>query len=258
MEFREDQIQRYARHIILPEVGGEGQARLLGSKVLVVGAGGLGAPLLLYLAAAGVGTLGIVDADTVDLTNLQRQVIHDGASVGRPKVDSAADRIAAINPDVQVVRHAQRLGPDNAAGIVAGYDLVADGSDNFDTRYLLNDTCFALGRPLVSAAMLRFDGQIATFKAHLGDPHPCYRCVFPDPPPPGLVPSCGQAGILGALAGAVGSVQATEVLKELLGIGDSLSGWMLLYDALGTTFRKVRIRRKPDCPCCGAAASPPA
>ncbi|HZH25802.1 MAG TPA: ThiF family adenylyltransferase, partial [Azospirillaceae bacterium] len=177
MEFREDQIQRYARHIILPEVGGEGQARLLGSKVLVVGAGGLGAPLLLYLAAAGVGTLGIVDADTVDLTNLQRQVIHDGASVGRPKVDSAADRIAAINPDVQVVRHAQRLGPDNAAGIVAGYDLVADGSDNFDTRYLLNDTCFALGRPLVSAAMLRFDGQIATFKAHLGDPHPCYRCV---------------------------------------------------------------------------------
>jgi len=256
MEFREDQIQRYARHILLPEVGGEGQARLLGSKVLVVGAGGLGAPLLLYLAAAGVGTLGIVDDDTVDLTNLQRQVVHDGASVGRPKVDSAADRIAAINPDVRVVRHALRLGPDNAAEIVAGYDLVADGSDNFDTRYLLNDTCFALGRTLVSAAMLRFDGQIATFKAHLGDPHPCYRCVFPNPPPPGLVPSCGQAGILGALAGAVGSVQATEVLKELLGIGDSLSGWMLLYDALGTTFRKVRIRRKPDCPCCGAAATP--
>ena len=255
MDFTDDQIQRYARHIILPEVGGTGQERLLGSRVLVVGAGGLGAPVLLYLAAAGVGTLGVIDDDTVDLSNLQRQVIHDTAAIGVNKVDSAAARISAINPDVTVERHHARLTADNALALIEGYDIVADGSDNFATRYLVNDACYLSKRPLVSAALLRFDGQIATFKAHEGPPHPCYRCVFPEAPPPGTVPSCSEAGVLGALAGLVGSMQAVEVVKELLGIGESLSGRLLMIESLASQFRKLTVPRDPDCPLCGTTAT---
>jgi len=253
IDLTDTQIERYARHIMLKEVGGIGQGRLLRSAVLVVGAGGLGSPLLLYLAAAGVGRLGVVDADVVDLSNLQRQVIHDTASLGRPKVDSALDRLQTLNPDVAVDAHATRLTRANALDLIGRYDLVVDGSDNFATRFLLNDACFFARRPLVSAAMLRFDGQLSTFKAHLGDPHPCYRCIFREPPPPGMIPSCAEGGILGALAGTMGSLQATEALKELLGIGDSLSGRLLLYSALETGFRTIRVRKDADCPLCGAA-----
>lgn len=245
------QIERYARHIMLKEVGGEGQARLLGSSVLVVGAGGLGAPLLLYLAAAGVGRIGVVDHDVVDLSNLQRQVIHDTGTVGLAKVDSAAARLKAINPDVRVETHAKKLTRANVLDILAGYDVVADGTDNFAARFLLNDACYFAGKTLVSAAMLRFDAQLSVFKAHLGEPHPCYRCVFREPPPPGLIPSCSEGGVLGALPGTIGSMQTIEVLKELLGIGDSLSGRLLLYSALETSFRTVKIRRDPTCPLCG-------
>jgi len=255
MDFTDDQVHRYARHIILPEIGGTGQERLLDARVLVVGAGGLGAPVLLYLAAAGVGTLGVIDDDTVDLSNLQRQIIHDTATIGVNKVDSAATRISAINPDVTVERHHARLTVDNALALIAGYDVVADGSDNFATRYLVNDACYLAKRPLVSAALLRFDGQIATFKAHQGPPHPCYRCVFPEAPPPGTVPSCSEAGVLGALAGLVGSLQAVEVVKELLGIGESLSGRLLMIDSLASDFRKLTVPRDPECPLCGAEAT---
>lgn len=255
LDLTDSQIDRYARHIMLREVGGEGQSKLLSSSALIVGAGGLGAPMLLYLAAAGVGRIGIVDDDVVDLSNLQRQVIHDTAGIGVPKVDSAAARIAAINPDVKVEIHKTRLNRSNVLDIVAAYDVVADGTDNFATRFLLNDACFLAGRTLVSAAMLRFDGQLSTFKAHRGDPHPCYRCVFREPPPPGMIPSCSEGGVLGALAGSMGSLQAVEVLKELLGIGDSLSGRLLMYSALETGFRTVKIRRDPDCPTCGTNPS---
>lgn len=255
MDFTESQLHRYARHIILPEVGGTGQRALLDARVLVVGAGGLGSPLLLYLAAAGVGTIGVVDDDVVDLSNLQRQVIHDSAAIGRAKVDSAAERIAAINSDVRVDAHRVRITRDTAPDLIAGYDLVADGSDNFATRYLLNDACYLAGKPLVSAAMLRFDGQVSTFKAHLGAPHPCYRCVFRDPPPRGLVPSCSEGGVLGALAGLVGSLQATEVLKELLGIGESLSGTLLLIDTLNVAYQRITVRRDRGCPLCGPDAT---
>ncbi|MFV3127604.1 HesA/MoeB/ThiF family protein [Niveispirillum sp. KHB5.9] len=251
MDLTDSQIDRYARHIMLREVGGEGQSKLLSSSALIVGAGGLGAPMLLYLAAAGVGRIGIVDDDVVDLSNLQRQVIHDTAGIGVAKVDSAAARIAAINPDVKVEIHRTRLNRSNVLDIVGQYDVVADGTDNFATRFLLNDACYLAGKPLVSAAMLRFDGQLSTFKAHLGDPHPCYRCIFREPPPPGMIPSCSEGGVLGALAGSMGSLQAVEVLKELLGIGDSLSGRLLMYSALETSFRTVKIRRDPDCPTCG-------
>ena len=252
MDFTEAQLHRYARHIILPEVGGEGQARLMAAKVLVVGAGGLGSPVLMYLAAAGVGTLGVVDDDRVDLSNLQRQIVHATSRIGAPKAESARESLAEINPEVRVVAHNERLTAETAPALIDSYDLVADGSDNFATRYLVNDACYFARTPLVSAAMLRFDGQISTYRAYQGGDNPCYRCLFREAPPPGLIPSCSQAGILGALAGAVGSVQATEVLKELLGIGDSLSGWLLLYDALGTRFEKVRIKPDPDCPLCGA------
>ena len=255
MDFTEAQLHRYARHIILPEIGGEGQARLIEAKVLVIGAGGLGTPVLMYLAAAGVGTLGVVDDDRVDLSNLQRQIIHGTSRIGAPKAESARQTLAEINPEVRVVAHAERLTARNAIEIIEAYDLVADGSDNFATRYLVNDACFLARKPLVSAAMLRFDGQIAVFKAHLGDGHPCYRCLFRDPPPQGVIPSCSEAGVLGALAGALGSLQATEVLKELLGLGDSLSGWLLLYDSLSTTFHKLRVKPDPDCPLCGSQAT---
>ncbi len=253
MDFSEQQIQRYARHILLGEVGGEGQARLLRSKVLVVGAGGLGSPLLLYLAAAGVGTIGVIDDDVVDLSNLQRQVVHSTEAVGRPKVESAKETMARINPDVRVHAHDKRLTPDNALDLIAGYDLIADGCDNFPTRFLINDACYFAHKPLVSAAILRFDGQVATYKAYAEGDHPCYRCLFPEPPPPGQIPTCAEAGVLGALCGMVGSLQATEVLKELLGIGESLSGWLLIYEALGTTFRKIKVKRDPGCPLCGKA-----
>ncbi len=251
MEFRPDQIERYARHIILSEVGGEGQAKLLASRVLVIGAGGLGSPLLLYLAAAGVGTLGVVDDDVVDLSNLQRQVIHATARIGVPKVESARQAIAAIDPEIKLVTHETRIVAANAFELMEDYDLIADGSDNFETRFLVNDACYLAKKTLVSAALLRFEGQVSTFKAHLGGDHPCYRCMFPEAPPPGLIPTCAEGGVLGAVAGAVGSIQATEVLKELLGIGDSLAGSLLIYDALGTTFRKVRLRPDPACPLCG-------
>ncbi len=249
-ELSETQFHRYARHLILDQVGEEGQEKLLASRVLIVGAGGLGSPLLLYLAAAGVGTLGIVDDDTVDLSNLQRQVVHASGAVGELKVDSARATVATINPEVQVATHPSRLDASNVRDLVAGYDLVADGSDNFATRYLLNDTCYAMRRTLIGAALSPFDGQLSTFKAYLGPPHPCYRCLFREPPPPESVPRCETAGILGAVAGVMGTLEATEVLKELLHIGESLSGTLLMYDALRAGFHKIKIPRDPDCPTC--------
>ncbi len=255
MDFTEDQIERYARHIVLKEIGGAGQARLLDSRVLVIGAGGLGSPLLMYLAAAGVGTLGVVDFDTVSLSNLQRQVIHSSESVGRLKTESARQTVAALNPDVTLIAHDERLDAGNASDLVAGYDVVAEGSDNFATRFLLNDVCYLAAKPLVSAALSRFDGQLSVFKAYLGGENPCYRCIYREPPPAGLIPSCAEGGVLGALAGAMGSLQATEVVKELLGIGEGLSGWLVIYDALGTTFRKVRVRPDKACPLCGSEAT---
>lgn len=257
MDFSEDQIQRYARHILLREVGGTGQARLLGSKVLIVGAGGLGSPVAMYLAAAGVGTLGIVDDDTVDLSNLQRQIAHTSDRVGTHKVDSAAETIAALNPDVTVDAHKERLGPDNVERLIAGYDVIADGSDNFDTRFLVNDACFFAKKTLVSAAILRFDGQLATYKPHAkdgrGDSYPCYRCIFREPPPPGQVATCAEAGVLGALCGVMGSLQAAEVIKEILDIGETHAGALTVFDGLSTTFRRIEARRDPGCPLCGDA-----
>ena len=255
MDFSEDQIQRYARHIVLPEVGGEGQAKLLGSRVLAIGAGGLGAPLLMYLAAAGVGTLGVVDDDAVDLSNLQRQVIHTTDRIGVAKVDSAAVSVAGINPDVNFIAHRDRLTAENVDALIGGYDLVADGSDNFDTRFLVNDACHLAGNTLVSAAILRFEGQISTFRSGLGGSGPCYRCLYREPPPPGLVPRCSEGGVLGALAGTVGSLQAVEVLKELMGIGDSLAGSLMIYDALAAEVRKMGLPRDADCPLCGDSPS---
>ena len=254
MELSEEQFRRYARHLILDEVGEEGQAQLLQSRVLVVGAGGLGSPMLMYLAAAGVGTIGVVDNDRVDITNLQRQIVHATRSIGAPKVESARDTLAAINPEIRVETHAQRLGPENAAKIIAGYDLVADGSDNFATRYLLTDLCFRLEKPLVAGALSPFEGQLSTFRPYLGAGHPCYRCLFRDPPPPDLVPRCEEAGILGAVAGVLGTLQAVEVLKELLGLGESLDGTLLLYDAMRARFHSIRIAKDPQCPTCGARA----
>ncbi len=255
MDFTEDQINRYARHILLPEIGGIGQAKLLASRVLVIGAGGLCSPLILYLAAAGVGTIGVVDDDTVDLSNLQRQVLHHTADVGKSKVDSAAEAVAAINPAVTLERHRTRLTLANAADLIAGYDIVADGSDNFATRFLVNDACYFARKPLVSAAILRFDAQIATFKPFPGPDGeaagPCYRCIFREAPPPGQIPTCAEAGVLGALCGMVGSFQASEVIKELLGIGASLSGRLLILDGLGAEMRNITVKPDPGCPLCG-------
>lgn len=260
MDFTEDQLRRYARHIVLPEVGGIGQAKLMESSVLVVGAGGLGAPMLLYLAAAGVGTIGVVDDDVVDLSNLQRQVIHATGRIGTPKVDSARAAVADVNPEVTLVTHQERLNAGNVMRLIADYDLVADGSDNFDTRFLVNDACHLAGKTLVSAAILRFEGQISTFKSGTGKSgtgaeFPCYRCLYREPPPPGMVPSCAEGGVLGALAGTMGSLQTTEILKELMGIGDSLAGSLLIYDALSAEFHKLRIKPDPACPLCGEAPS---
>jgi adenylyltransferase/sulfurtransferase len=255
MELTEAQFHRYARHLILDEVGEEGQEKLLAARVLVVGAGGLGSPLLLYLAAAGVGTLGVIDDDRVDLTNLQRQIAHASDRVGMAKVESARQAIAAVNPEIRVEAHEARLEAANAAAIITGYDLVADGSDNFATRYLLTDLCHAARKPLIAAALAPFDGQLSTFKPYLGAGHPCYRCLFREPPPPDQVPRCETVGILGAVAGVIGTLQAVEVLKEILGIGDSLSGTLLMYDALGTTFHRIAVPKDPHCPTCGGGAA---
>jgi sulfur-carrier protein adenylyltransferase/sulfurtransferase len=242
-----EQRERYSRHLLIPEVGVEGQQKLLEAKVLLLGAGGLGSPTALYLAAAGVGTLGIVDDDEVDLSNLQRQVIHTTDRIGVPKVDSAEETIAAINPDVEVVKYPVRLDASNIVEIIEGYDVIVDGLDNFPTRYLLNDASVRLDIPVVSAAILGFDGQLSVFKPHDG---PCYRCLFPEPPPAELAPSCGANGVLGVLPGTMGLLQATEVVKLVIGEGDPLIGRLLLYDALAATFTEVKVRRDPDCPIC--------
>jgi molybdopterin/thiamine biosynthesis adenylyltransferase/rhodanese-related sulfurtransferase len=242
-----EQRDRYSRHLLLPEVGAEGQQKLLDAKVLLLGAGGLGSPAALYLAAAGVGTLGIVDNDTVDLSNLQRQVIHTTGRVGESKVDSAAQTIHDLNPDVNVVKHEVRIDQTNIMEILPGYDIVVDGLDNFPTRYLLNDASVRLQIPVVSASILGFDGQLSVFKPYDG---PCYRCLFPTPPPAELAPSCGANGVLGVLPGTMGLLQATEVVKLILGEGEPLIGRLLLYDALATTFTELKVRRDPDCPIC--------
>ena len=254
MELSEEQFRRYARHLILDEVGEEGQMRLLDSRVLVVGAGGLGSPALLYLAAAGVGTIGVVDNDRVDITNLQRQIVHATRNIGALKVESARDTLFEVNPDIRIEAHPLRLAPENAESIIARYDLVADGSDNFATRYLLTDLCCQLEKPLVAAALSPFEGQLSTFRPYLGAGHPCYRCLFRDPPPPDLVPRCEEAGILGAVAGVLGTLQAVEVLKELLALGESLDGRLLIYDALRAGFHSIRIAKDPECPTCGQRA----
>jgi molybdopterin/thiamine biosynthesis adenylyltransferase/rhodanese-related sulfurtransferase len=242
-----EQRERYSRHLLLPEVGGEGQQKLLDAKVLLLGAGGLGSPVALYLAAAGVGTLGIVDNDSVDLSNLQRQVIHSSDRIGIPKVDSAEQTIVALNPDVKVEKYSLRLGPENIMDVLPGWDIVVDGLDNFPTRYLLNDASVRLGIPVVSAAILGFEGQLSVFKPYDG---PCYRCLFPVPPPAELAPSCGANGVLGVLPGTMGLLQATEVIKLILGKGDPLIGRLLMYDALAAETTEVRVRRDPDCPIC--------
>jgi sulfur-carrier protein adenylyltransferase/sulfurtransferase len=242
-----EQRDRYSRHLLLPEVGPEGQQKLLDAKVLLLGAGGLGSPAALYLAAAGVGTLGIVDNDEVDVSNLQRQVIHSTERVGVPKVDSAEATITALNPDVKVQKYNLRLGAENIMEILPGYDVVVDGLDNFPTRYLLNDASVRLGIPVVSAAILGFEGQLSVFKPYDG---PCYRCLFPVPPPAELAPSCGANGVLGVLPGTMGLLQATEVVKLILGVGDPLIGRLLMYDALAATVTEVKVRRDPDCPIC--------
>ena len=247
--FTEEQILRYSRHIILPRIGGAGQRKLLDAKVLCVGAGGLGSPVAMYLAAAGVGTLGIVDFDRVDLTNLQRQLLHDTDDVGRPKVDSAAERLSGINPDVNVDKHNVVLSSDNAFDILGRYDIVVDGSDNFPVRYLVNDATQMLGKPLVYGSIYQFDGQASVFLP--GPETPCYRCLFPEPPPPGTVPSCAEGGVFGVLPGIVGAIQATEAIKLITGAGEPLVGRLLLFDALAMDFTSVKLRWDPDCPVCG-------
>lgn len=249
-DFTPDEMRRYGRHLVIPQVGPEGQARLRDARVLLVGAGGLGSPLAVYLAAAGVGTLGIVDFDVVDESNLQRQILHATADVGRPKVESAQAHLAAINPLVTVVPHAERLSVENAAALVARYDIVADGSDNFATRYLVNDACVLGGKPLVYGSIFRFDGQATVFNHGDG---PCYRCLFPEMPDPDSVPNCAEAGVLGVLPGLVGCIQATEVIKLILGEGDPLAGRLLMIDALTMKFQELRLPRDPGCPICGDA-----
>jgi len=255
IDFTEEQVERYSRHIILPEVGGEGQSKLLESKVFMIGAGGLGSPVAYYLAAAGVGTIGIADADVVDMSNLQRQIIHSNERIGMEKVESAKKTIQALNPDVNVITYTERVTEENVRDIIRDYDVIVDGCDNFPTRFLVNDACFFEQKTLVSGAMFRFEGQVTTFKPHADKEGPCYRCLYPEPPPAGLVPSCSEAGILGALAGAVGTIQAVEVIKELLGIGVSLSGHLMTFDALRMEWRKLRLRKDPACPLCSEKAT---
>ncbi len=253
LDFSEDEIQRFSRHILLQEVGGTGQAKLKAARVLVIGAGGLGSPLMLYLAAAGVGSIGVVDDDVVELSNLQRQIAHTADRLGRTKVASAAQAATAINPGVRVEAHPIRLEAGNALDLIGRYDIVCDGTDNFTTRFLVADACALARRTLVSAAVLRFEGQLSVFKPHQGGP--CYRCLYPEPPPAGLVPSCGEAGVLGAVTGVMGTLQATEVLKEIIGIGETLSGRLLVWDALATRFRVVKLRPDPSCALCGPDAT---
>src|SRR2546421_327548 len=243
-----DEILRYSRHLIIPEVGIEGQQKLKAAKVLLIGAGGLGAPLGLYLAAAGVGKIGLVDFDVVDFTNLQRQVIHSTQDVGRNKIDSASEKMRAINPHVEIVKHEVALTSENALEILKDYDFVVDGTDNFPTRYLVNDACVLLGKPNVYGSIFRFEGQATVFAYEGG---PCYRCLYPEPPPPGLVPSCAEGGVLGILPGTIGLIQATETVKLILGIGEPLVGRLLLYDALAMRFRELKLRKNPECPVCG-------
>jgi molybdopterin/thiamine biosynthesis adenylyltransferase/rhodanese-related sulfurtransferase len=243
-----EQGQRYSRHLLIPEVGESGQLQLLRSKVLLIGAGGLGSPAALYLAAAGVGTLGIVDSDVVDATNLQRQILHSTERIGEPKTESARQTLEALNPDVKIVGYQERLTSENIDRILSEYDVVVDGADNFPTRYLLNDASVKWNKPVVHGSIYRFEGQVTVFKPHEG---PCYRCLFPTPPPPELAPSCAEAGVLGVLPGVIGTIQANEVIKLLLGIGEPLVGRYLLFDALEGSFREVRLRRDPKCPVCG-------
>jgi adenylyltransferase/sulfurtransferase len=242
------ELRRYGRHVVIPEIGVEGQERLKAARVLLVGAGGLGSPAALYLAAAGVGTIGLVEFDAVDVTNLQRQVLFGQSDLGRPKIEAAGERLADLNPHLRIEPHAARFDLDNALELVAAYDLVVDGSDNFPTRYLVNDACVLSGRPDVWGAVFRFEGQATVFGAPGG---PCYRCLFPEPPPPGSVPSCAEAGVFGVLPGVVGALQATEAIKWLAGVGEPLVGRLLLFDALAMRFREVRLARAPDCPICG-------
>jgi molybdopterin/thiamine biosynthesis adenylyltransferase/rhodanese-related sulfurtransferase len=252
------QRDRYSRHILLPEVGEAGQAKLLQSRVLLLGAGGLGSPAALYLAAAGVGTLGVVDADVVDASNLQRQIVHATSRVGTPKVESAAAMIAELNPDVKVVGHKERLTSANVERLFADYEVIIDGTDNFPTRYLVNDASVWMGKPVVHGSIFRFDGMVTTFiperaakKLGIGEPSPCYRCLYPEPPPPHLAPSCQEAGVLGILCGIIGTLQATEAIKILLGKGNTLAGRLMTYDSLRMKFRELKLRRAPDCPVCG-------
>ena len=242
------EVRRYSRHLIIPDVGKTGQRRLKNARVLCVGAGGLGSPALLYLAAAGVGTLGIIDFDVVDESNLQRQIIHGQSDLGRPKAVSAMESIREINPLVNVILHEERLDSDNAMQIFEPYDLIVDGTDNFATRYLVNDACVLLGKPYVWGSIYRFDGQASVFWAEHG---PCYRCLYPEPPPPGMVPSCAEGGVLGVLCGAIGSIQVTEAIKVITGIGEPLVGRLMIYDALEMSYRTVRVRKDPECPVCG-------
>ena len=242
-----DEVMRYSRHIIMAQVGPQGQRKLRDAKVLVIGAGGLGGPVALYLALAGVGTIGITEFDTVDLSNLQRQILHQTGDIGRPKLVSAKETIAAHNPNVEVIGHPMPITSDNAMEIISQYDIVVNGADNFATRYLVNDAAYLAGKTLVDGAILLFDGQATVYKPGSG----CYRCLYPDPPPPGLVPSCAEAGVLGAITGLVGSIQATEVFKQILGIGNPLVNRLLLIDALTMEFRTMKVRRDPNCPLCG-------
>ena len=249
MQLNNDEIRRYSRHLILPEVGLGGQKKICSTSVLCIGAGGLGSPIAMYLAAAGVGKLGILDFDTVDFSNLQRQIIHGTQDVGRPKTQSARETIARINPNVEVVIHNTRITSQNALEVIGPYDIVVDGTDNFPTRYLTNDACVLLKKPNVYGSIFRFEGQASVFAPHLGGP--CYRCLYPEPPPPGMVPSCAEGGVLGVLPGIVGTIQATEILKLALGKGSSLIGRLLLFNALDMKFREVKLRRDPQCPLCG-------
>lgn len=248
MDFTEEQITRYSRHILLPEVGGKGQKKIARSRIFIVGAGGLGSPAALYLAAAGVGTIGLIDSDAVDLSNLQRQVIHHTPDLGRSKVVSGKEKIQALNPDVNVVTYADRLSSKNALELIRGYDVVIDGVDNFPAKFLINDACFFADKPLVHGGILRFDGRVTTI---IPKKTACYRCVFKHPPPPGLVASCQEAGVIGVLAGIIGTIQATEALKLVLGVGRPLTDRMLDFDARRTAFREIKTRRNPNCPLCG-------
>lgn len=249
MELNNDEIRRYSRHLILPEVGMAGQKKICSTSVLCIGAGGLGSPIAMYLAAAGIGKIGLLDFDTVDFSNLQRQIIHGTEDVGRPKTDSAQETIKSINPNVETVIHKTRISSENAMEIISGYDIVVDGTDNFPTRYLTNDACVLLKKPNVYGSIFRFEGQASVFAPHLGGP--CYRCLYPEPPPPGMVPSCAEGGVLGVLPGIVGCIQATEILKLALGKGSSLIGRLLLFNALDMKFRELKLRRDPKCPLCG-------